>query len=257
MGRICPIETPEGPNIGLIGSLATYARINEYGFLETPYRKVDMDTHKVTNEIVYMTADEEDRYYVAQAMEPLNEDGTFANEYVTVRWREEVPARTARAVDFVDVSPKQLVSVATAMIPFLENDDANRALMGSNMQRQAVPLLRPEAPIVGTGMEYKAAHDSGVVMLSKHTAKLNRSRLTRLSSRTPLAKSMAIGSDQVCALQPEHLHQPAPRVEAGDQVEAGDLLADGPSTDKGEIALGRNVLIGFMTWEGYNYEDAS
>ncbi len=255
-GRICPIETPEGPNIGLIGSLATYARINEYGFLETPYRKVDMDTHKVTDEIVYMTADEEDRYYVAQAMEPVNDDGTFANEYITVRWREEYLRIPRERVQFVDVSPKQLVSVATAMIPFLENDDANRALMGSNMQRQAVPLLRPEAPIVGTGMEYKAAHDSGVVLLSKHTGEVESVSADQIVIKDALGEKHGYDLIKFARSNQSTCINQHPLVSAGDQVEAGDLLADGPSTDKGEIALGRNVLIGFMTWEGYNYEDA-
>ncbi|MGI6690271.1 MAG: DNA-directed RNA polymerase subunit beta [Christensenellales bacterium] len=255
-GRICPIETPEGPNIGLIGSLATYARINEYGFLETPYRRVDPDTHQVTNDIVYLTADEEDKYNTAQATEPLNEDNTFANEHVTVRWREEVLRVQRDKVDFVDVSPKQLVSVATSMIPFLENDDANRALMGSNMQRQAVPLLLPEAPIIGTGMEYKAAHDSGVVMLSKHDGIIESVSADQIVIKDNLGErhdyrltKFARSNQSTCINQ-------RPRVNENDRVAAGDLLADGPSTDLGEIALGRNVLIGFMTWEGYNYEDA-
>ena len=254
--RICPIETPEGPNIGLIGSLATYARINEYGFIEAPYRKVDKETGRVTDEIVYMTADEEDNYNVGQAKEPHNPDNTFKNDHVTVRWRDEIMEVPASHVDYIDVSPKQLVSVATAMIPFLENDDANRALMGSNMQRQAVPLLVPEAPIVGTGMEYKAAHDSGVVTLSKHAGIVHSVAADEVTIQdddgvlhqyklTKFARS----NQGTCINQ-------RPRVSYGERVEVGDLLADGPSTENGEIGLGRNMLIGFMTWEGYNYEDA-
>ncbi|NLV57546.1 MAG: DNA-directed RNA polymerase subunit beta [Clostridiales bacterium] len=254
--RICPIETPEGPNIGLIGSLATYARINEYGFIEAPYRKVDPKTHKVTDEIVYMTADEEDFYKVAQANEPLGEDGSFLREYVTVRDKEEIVEVPLSQVDYIDVSPRQVVSVATAMIPFLENDDANRALMGSNMQRQAVPLLVPEAPIIGTGMEYKAAQDSGVVLLAKEDGvveKVSGDEIVVVNDhkerhRYHLAKFNR-SNQGTCINQ-------RPRVKAGDRVEKGDLLADGPSTECGEIGLGRNVLIGFMTWEGYNYEDA-
>lgn len=255
-GRICPIETPEGPNIGLIGSLATYARINEYGFIEATYRGVDPETHRVTDSIAYMTADEEDKYYIAQAMEPLHPDGSFVNDYVTVRWREEVLRVQRDKVDFIDVSPKQLVSVATAMIPFLENDDANRALMGSNMQRQAVPLLQPEAPLIGTGMEYKAAHDSGVVLLCKHTGVVHSVSADRIVIRDSLGElhpyrltKFARSNQSTCINQ-------RPLVNEGDHVDAGDLLADGASTDMGEIALGRNILVGFMPWEGYNFEDA-
>ncbi len=254
--RICPIETPEGPNIGLICSLATYARINEYGFIEAPYRKVDKTTGQVTDEIVYMTADEEDNYNVGQAKEPLNEDGTFQNDRVIVRWRDETIEVPAENVDYIDVSPKQVVSVATAMIPFLENDDANRALMGSNMQRQAVPLLVPEAPIVGTGMEYKAGHDSGVVILSKHAGTVHFVDAEQVVIKDDEGElhqykltKFARSNQGTCINQ-------RPRVNAGDKVEVGDLLADGPSTENGEIGLGRNILIGFMTWEGYNYEDA-
>ena len=254
--RICPIETPEGPNIGLIGSLATYARINEYGFVEAPYRYVDKETGVVTNKIVYMTADEEDNYKVGQAKEPLDEQGRFVNRRVVVRWRDETIEVPADQVDYIDVSPKQVVSVSTAMIPFLENDDANRALMGSNMQRQAVPLLVPEAPIVGTGMEYKAAHDSGVVTLSKHAGIVHSVAADEVTIQdddgvlhqyklTKFARS----NQGTCINQ-------RPRVSYGERVEVGDLLADGPSTENGEIGLGRNMLIGFMTWEGYNYEDA-
>ncbi len=255
-GRICPIETPEGPNIGLFGSLATYARINEYGFIEATYRKVDPVTHRVTNEIVYLTADEEDNYNVAQAMEPLNEDGSFVNDQVTCRWREDVIRVPRDKVHFVDVSPKQLVSVATSMIPFLENDDANRALMGSNMQRQAVPLLTPEAPIIGTGMEFKAAHDSGVVLLSKHTGTVESVSADEIVIKDDLGERYRYTLTKFARSNQSTCINQRPRVSAGERVEAGDLLADGPSTDLGEIALGRNVLIGFMSWEGYNYEDA-
>jgi len=254
--RICPIETPEGPNIGLIGSLATYARINEYGFIEAPYRVIDPKTHKVTDQIVYLTADEEDFFVVAQAKEPLEADGTFTNEYITVRDKAEFVQVPRENVDLIDVSPRQIVSVATAMIPFLENDDATRALMGSNMQRQAVPLLVPEAPIVGTGMEYKAAHDSGVVLLSKESGVVEKVagdeiviRDDNREAHTYKLSKFARSNQGTCINQ-------HPRVKAGQRIEKGDLLADGPSTENGEIGLGRNVLIGFMTWEGYNYEDA-
>ena len=254
--RICPIETPEGPNIGLIGSLATYARINEYGFIEAPYRIVDPETHRVTDKIVYMTADEEDFYKVAEANEPLNEDGSFQNEYVTVRDKAEIIRVPRENVDLIDVSPRQIVSVATAMIPFLENDDATRALMGSNMQRQAVPLLVPEAPIVGTGMEYKAAHDSGVVVLSKQDGVVEKVAGDRIVVRDTLGERHTYKLSKFARSNQGTCINQRPRVRAGQAVEKGDLLADGPSTEMGEIGLGRNVLIGFMTWEGYNYEDA-
>ncbi len=254
--RICPIETPEGPNIGLIGSLATYARINEYGFIEAPYRKVDKATHRVTDQIIYMTADEEDEYIIGQAKEPLNEDGSFVNDTVVVRWRDDTRAVSADKVDFIDVSPKQIVSVSTAMIPFLENDDANRALMGCNMQRQAVPLLVPEAPIVGTGMEYKAAQDSGVVTKSKHAGTV----VSVSSDHVVVREDNGVEHDYhltkfARSNQGTCINQ-RPRVNRGQRIEVGDLIADGPSTDNGEIGLGKNMLIGFMTWEGYNYEDA-
>ncbi|MCL2812220.1 MAG: DNA-directed RNA polymerase subunit beta, partial [Clostridia bacterium] len=255
--RICPIETPEGPNIGLIGSLATYARINEYGFIEAPYRRVDIETHKVTDEIVYLTADEEDDYNVAQANEPLAEDGSFINDRVTVRLREEVISVDREKVDYIDVSPKQVVSVATAMIPFLENDDANRALMGSNMQRQAVPLLRPEAPIIGTGMEHKAAVDSGVVVVAKGDGVVEKVSASEIHVRASQDRSLHIYplSKFIRSNQSTCINQ-RPIVSKGDTVEKGQVIADGPSTDQGEIGLGRNVLMAFMTWEGYNYEDA-
>ena len=254
--RICPIETPEGPNIGLIGSLATFARLNEYGFIEAPYRKVDKANKRVTDEIVYMTADEEDFYKVGTATEPLNEDGTFVKDRITVRDRSEIIEVPAEQVDFIDVSPRQVVSVATAMVPFLENDDATRALMGSNMQRQAVPLLVPEAPIVGTGMEYRAAHDSGVVILAKESGVVDKVSGDEIVIRdehgerhTYKLTKFARSNQGTCINQ-------RPVVSAGQKIEEGDLLADGPSTEMGEIGLGRNALIGFMTWEGYNYEDA-
>lgn len=255
-GRMCPIETPEGPNIGLIGSLSTYARINEYGFIESPYRKVDKSTRLVTNEVVYMTADEEDGYIVAEANEPLDEDGHFINKRIGCRFHEEILEVDAERVDYMDVSPKQLVSVATAMIPFLENDDANRALMGSNMQRQAVPLIRPESPLIGTGMEYKAARDSGVVKLAENGGVVERVTSNEIVIRQENGKR-----DTYKLLKYQRSNQGTcinqrPIVKRGEKINAGDVIADGPSTDQGEIALGKNILIGFMTWEGYNYEDA-
>ena len=254
--RICPIETPEGPNIGLIGSLSTYARINEYGFIEAPYRKVDKERQAVTDEIVYLTADEEDEYVIAQGNEPLDEEGHFVDERVMVRHREEILEVPRDQVDFMDVSPKQLVSVATAMIPFLENNDANRALMGANMQRQAVPLIRPEAPIIGTGMEYKAARDSGVVVLAKEGGVVKK-----VDSDTIIIKGNDGNEYRYDLLKFKRSNQGTcinqrPIVSEGEIVEKGQTIADGSSTDQGELALGRNVLVGFMSWEGYNYEDA-
>ncbi len=254
--RICPIETPEGPNIGLIGSLATYARINEYGFIEAPYRVVDPKTHCVTDKVVYMTADEEDFYKVAEAKTPRNADGSFCDEYVTVRDKAEIIQVPRENVDLVDVSPRQIVSVATSMIPFLENDDATRALMGSNMQRQAVPLLVPEAPIVGTGMEFKAAHDSGVVILAKEDGVVEKVAGDSIVIKDNLGERHSYRLSKFARSNQGTCINQRPRVKAGQIIEKGDLLADGPSTEKGEIGLGRNVLIGFMTWEGYNYEDA-
>ena len=255
-GRMCPIETPEGPNIGLISYLATFARINEYGFIEAPFRKVDKATGKVLDEVVYMTADEEDDFVVAQANEPLNEDKTFKNARVNARYRDEFLEIEAEKADFMDVSPKMVVSVATAMIPFLENDDTNRALMGSNMQKQAVPLLKTENPIVGTGMEYKAAVDSGVVVLAKRAGKVVFVSADKIRIKTDsgeideyeLIKFMR-SNHGTCMNQ-------RPIVNVGQRVEAKDVIADGPATSNGEISLGKNALIGFMTWEGYNYEDA-
>ena len=252
-GRMCPIETPEGPNIGLISYLATFAKINKYGFIEAPYRRV-VDG-KVLDEVVYMTADQEDEFIVAQANEPLDEDGRFMRRKVMARYRDEFHEIDNSRVSFMDVSPKMLVSVATAMIPFLENDDANRALMGSNMQRQAVPLLRTEAPIVGTGMEYKAAVDSGTVVLCKKDGVVVHVNADYVEIQTAdgidrynLTKFMR-SNQGTCINQ-------KPIVDLGQQVKAGDVIADGPATDHGEISLGKNALIGFMTWEGYNYEDA-
>ena len=254
--RICPIETPEGPNIGLIGSLASYARINEYGFIEAPYRRVDKETGRVTDDIIYMTADEEDFYKVAPASTPMNEDGSFANDRVTVRDKAEIIEVPASKVDFIDVSPRQVVSVATAMIPFLENDDATRALMGSNMQRQAVPLLVPEAPVVGTGMEYKAAHDSGVVILAKEDGVVDKVSGDEVVIRDEHGERHRYRLTKFARSNQGTCINQRPVVSAGQKIAKGDLLADGPSTEKGEIGLGRNALVGFMTWEGYNYEDA-
>ncbi len=255
-GRMCPIETPEGPNIGLIGSLSTFGRINEFGFIETPYRKVDKVNHRVTEEVFYLTADEEDEMIVAQANEHLGENGWFKEERVTCRYNEDILAVPAEKVDYMDVSPKQVVSIATAMIPFLENDDANRALMGANMQRQAVPLLRTQSPIVGTGMEYKAAHDSGVCVLAKNAGVVERVTAKEIHVRT---KNGALDTYKLLKYlrsnQGTCINQ-KPIVFKGDAVEKGEVLADGPSTDQGELALGYNVLVAFMPWEGYNYEDA-
>ncbi|PKK39649.1 DNA-directed RNA polymerase beta subunit [Clostridiaceae bacterium JG1575] len=256
-GRMCPIETPEGPNIGLIVSLATYARVNEYGFIETPYRIVDKTTGVVTDEIRYFTADEEDLYLCAPATEPLNPDGTFVDDQVTVRREDDVILVPKNEVDLVDVSPKQLVSVATAMIPFLENDDASRALMGANMQRQAVPLLQTQAPIVGTGIEYQAAYDSGVLPKARNAGTVAYVSASEIQIRRDLDQGLDIFRLQKFkrSNQGTCINQ-KPIVKKGARVEVGQILADGPSTDYGEIALGRNIRIGFLTWEGYNYEDA-
>ena len=255
-GRMCPIETPEGPNIGLISSLSTYARINEYGFIEAPYRKVIKGKGIVTDEIEYMTADTEDNYIVAQANEPLDENMHFLDKKVAARYREEILEVSAENVDYMDVSPKQVVSVATAMIPFLENDDANRALMGSNMQRQAVPLLKPQSPIIGTGMEYKAAKDSGVVVLSKQDGVVDKVSANEIIIKDELGERHRYHLLKFLRSNQGTCINQRPIVEEGEKVTKGTIIADGPSTDNGEIALGRNVLIGFMTWEGYNYEDA-
>ena len=256
-GRMCPIETPEGPNIGLINSLATYARVNEYGFIETPYRIVDKEARRATMEIRYFTADEEDQYLVAQANEPLDETGHFVNDKVTVRFMEEVIVIPSNEVDLMDISPRQIVSVATAMIPFLENDDASRALMGSNMQRQAVPLLKPQAPIVGTGIEFRAAADSGVLPKAKNAGVVSYVS----ASEIKVKRDVDGGIDTYKLLKFKRSNQGTcinqrPLVSTGEMVFKNQVLADGPSTDLGEIALGKNIRMGFITWEGYNYEDA-
>ena len=258
-GRMCPIETPEGPNIGLINSLATYARINEYGFIEAPYRKIDKTDPKnpvVTEEVVYMTADEEDNYHVAQANEPLDEEGHFIHKNVSGRYREETQEYEKTAFDYMDVSPKMVFSVATALIPFLENDDANRALMGSNMQRQAVPLLTTEAPVVGTGMEVKAAVDSGVCVICKQNGTVERSTSKEIVVKNDDGTKDVYHLTKFARSNQSNCYNQRPIVYKGDRVAAGQVIADGPSTSNGEIALGKNPLIGFMTWEGYNYEDA-
>lgn len=257
-GRMCPIETPEGPNIGLITSLATYARINDYGFLESPYRRINKETGQVTDIIDYITADIEDTKIIAQSNEPLNEDGTFANQRVVVRGIDGVNEIVSRdMVDYMEVSPKQVISIGTGMIPFLENDDANRALMGSNMQRQAVPLLITEAPVIGTGLEYKAAKDSGAVIVAEHDGValsvaaseiLIKRNDNGMIDKYPLLKFKRSNSG-TCVNQ-------RPIIYKGDDVKRGQIIADGPSTENGDMAIGKNLLIGFMTWEGYNYEDA-
>ncbi len=255
-GRMCPIETPEGPNIGLINSLSTYARVNEYGFIEAPYRKVIKEEGRVTDEIHYMTADVEDEFIVAQANEELDENGKFVHKKVTARHRDEFMEVSPTEVDYMDVSPKQVVSVATTMIPFLENDDANRALMGSNMQRQAVPLLCTDSPVVGTGMEYKAAKDSGVVLLSPCDGFVEKVSASEIVIRDEEGERHAMRLSKFTRSNQGTCINQRPIVSRGEIVKKDDIIADGPSTDNGEIALGRNVLIGFMTWEGYNYEDA-
>lgn len=256
-GRMCPIETPEGPNIGLINSLATYAKVNKYGFIEAPYRVVDKKNAVVTNKILYLTADEEDQYIIAQANESLDDEGRFLDKRVTSRSKEDIIVVAPNEVDLMDVSPKQLVSVATAMIPFLENDDANRALMGSNMQRQAVPLIKTQAPLVGTGIEYKASQDSGVIPLAKGDGVITKVTSDMVQMRRD--DSGKIDSFKLIKFKRSNqgtcINQ-RPIVTEGEIVKKGDVIADGPSIDQGEIALGRNILMGFMTWEGYNYEDA-
>jgi DNA-directed RNA polymerase subunit beta len=255
-GRMCPIETPEGPNIGLINSLSTYARINEFGFIETPYRKVNKEENMVTDEIAYLTADEEDPFIVAQANAPLDDEGRFVNKKVNARYYKEILFVDSNKADYMDVSPKQVVSIATAMIPFLEHDDANRALMGANMQRQAVPLLKTDAPLVGTGIEFKAAYDSGVMEIAAEAGTVQKVTANEIVVKNDQGKldnykltKFARSNQGTCINQ-------KPIVGKGQRVEKGDILADGPSTDQGELALGRNVLVAFMTWEGYNYEDA-
>jgi DNA-directed RNA polymerase subunit beta len=255
-GRMCPIETPEGPNIGLITSLATFARIDEYGFVEAPYRRVDKESGKVTNEIIYMTADIEDNYIIAQANEPLDEEGRFLDRKVSARYRDQIVEVPGSQIDYMDVSPRQLVSVVTACIPFLENDDANRALMGSNMQCQAVPLLTTDSPIIGTGIEYKVAHDSGSAVLAVEDGYVEKvaSDLIVIKGDSGVEHKHELikftrSNQSTCINQ-------RPIVVQGERVKKGDIIADGPAMDNGELALGKNILIGFMTWEGYNYEDA-
>ncbi len=258
-GRMCPIETPEGPNIGLINSLASYARINEYGFVEAPYRKIDKSDPKnprVTDEVVYMAADEEDNYHVAQANEPLDEEGHFIRKNVSGRYREETQEYERHMFDFMDVSPKMVFSVATALIPFLQNDDANRALMGSNMQRQAVPLMITEAPVVGTGMEAKTAVDSGVCVIAKNGGVVTKSTSREITIKNDQGTVDVYHLTKFLRSNQSNCYNQKPIVNKGERVEAGDVIADGPSTYMGELALGKNPLIGFMTWEGYNYEDA-
>ncbi|MDD6038602.1 MAG: DNA-directed RNA polymerase subunit beta [bacterium] len=258
-GRMCPIETPEGPNIGLINSLACYARINEYGFVEAPYRKIDKSDPKnprVTDEVVYMTADEEDNYHVAQANEKLDAEGHFVRNSVSGRYLDETQEYDKTMFDYMDVSPKMVFSVATALIPFLQNDDANRALMGSNMQRQAVPLLTTEAPVVGTGMEPKAAVDSGVCVVAKKSGTVEKSQSDEIRIKNDDGTTESYKLTKFLRSNQSNCYNQRPIVLKGDRVEAGDVIADGPSTSQGELALGKNPLIGFMTWEGYNYEDA-
>ena len=257
-GRMCPIETPEGPNIGLINSLATFAKINQYGFIEAPYRKIDKsgDTPKVINEFIYITADEEENYVIAQANEPLNENGEFVHPKVTARLGEDNMEIEPEKIDLMDVSPKQLVSVATALIPFLENDDVTRALMGSNMQRQAVPLLTTEAPVVGTGMEHKTAKDSGVVIVAKNDGVIDKVDASEIVIKTNEGRKDRYKLSKFKRSNQSNCMNQKPIISKGDKVKAGDIIADGPSTKDGELALGKNPLIGFMTWEGYNYEDA-
>ncbi len=256
-GRMCPIETPEGPNIGLINSLATFARINEYGFIEAPYRLIDKtgEQPRVTDEYIYVTADEEEAYKVAQANEPLDENGYFINKKISGRYKEDIIEVDRNQIDLMDVSPRQMVSVATALIPFLENDDANRALMGSNMQRQAVPLLTTEAPIIGTGMEYKSAKDSGICVVAKHDGVVERVSANEIDVKTKTGRDIYKLIKYQRSNQSTCLNQ-RPIINVGDEIKEGQIIADGASTSNGELALGKNPLIGFMTWEGYNYEDA-
>ena len=255
-GRLCPIESPEGPNVGLISALSSFAIINEYGFIETPYRKIDHETGKITDIIDYMSADEEDKYIIAQASELVGEDGKFVNERIRVRHQADITVVDRDKVDYMDVSPKQLVSVGAAMIPFLEHDDAKRSLMGTNMQRQAVPLLKPESPIVGTGMEYRAAKDSGITVVAKEDGTVEKVTADEIKIRNKKGDVTTYKLRKFKRTNGGTCINQKPVVTTGEKVKEGDLIADGPSTDKGEMALGRNVLIAFTTWEGYNYEDA-
>ena len=251
-GRLCPIESPEGPNVGLISALSSFAIINEYGFIETPYRKIDHETGKITDIIDYMSADEEDKYIIAQASEPVGEDGKFVNERIRVRHQADITVVDRDKVDYMDVSPKQLVSVGAAMIPFLEHDDAKRSLMGTNMQRQAVPLLKPESPIVGTGMEYRAAKDSGITVVAKEDGTVEKVTADEIKIRNKKGDVTTYKLRKFKRTNGGTCINQKPVVTTGEKVKEGDLIADGPSTDKGEMALGRNVLIAFTTWEGYN-----
>ena len=255
-GRMCPIETPEGPNIGLINSLSSYARVNKYGFVETPYRRVSWTTHKVTDKIDYLTADEEDNYIIAQANSPLNDDGSFVDDEVMARHKDDDVEISIEKVDYMDVSPKQVVAVATACIPFLENDDSNRALMGANMQRQAVPLIHPHAPLVGTGIEYKAAHDSGVALLSKYAGTVEYVDAREIRVRRDDGSLDKYKLMKFRRSNGGKNYNQTPIVRVGEKVEADEVLADGPAMEEGELALGQNPLIAFMTWDGYNFEDA-
>ena len=255
-GRLCPIESPEGPNIGLISALTSYAQINEYGFIETPYRKIDPETHKPTKEVEYMSADAEDKYYIAQASEPLAEDGTFANKRVRVRYGNEIMEVERNEVQYMDVSPKQLVSIAAAMIPFLEHDDAKRALMGANMQRQAVPLMITDSPMIGTGMEYRAAKDSGILVLAEDDGVVEHVDSMSITVKYKNGKTVTHHLRKFKRTNGGTCINQKPIVKVGEKVKKGDAIADGPSTQNGEMALGKNVLIAFSTWEGYNYEDA-
>src|SRR5699024_8993404 len=263
-GRMCPIETPEGPNIGLINTLSSYARVNDFGFIETPYRRVDPETNKVTNKIDYLTADEEDSYVVAQANAVLDEDGSFLDEEVICRFRGNNTQMQRDRMDYMDVSPKQVVSAATACIPFLENDDSNRALMGANMQRQAVPLLNPESPFIGTGMEHVSARDSGATVVSRYRGRVEHVEAKEIHVRRIEDKNgKDVETEKDIYRMSKFVRSNAgtcynqkPIITEGDIVEKGEILADGPSMDNGEMALGRNLVVGFMTWDGYNYEDA-
>ncbi len=255
-GRMCPIETPEGPNIGLINNLSSYGHLNKYGFIQTPYRKIDRATGTVTNEIVWLTADEEDAYIVAQSTSPLDENNRFVDKIVMGRHQgnnQEFPADSA---DFMDVSPKQVVAVATACIPFLENDDSNRALMGANMQRQAVPLIDPKAPYVGTGMEYQAAHDSGAAIIAQHDGKVVYADADKVEVRREDGSLDVYHISKFRRSNSGTAYNQRTLVKLGDVVEKGDFIADGPSMENGEMALGQNPIVAYMTWEGYNFEDA-
>ena len=255
-GRLCPIESPEGPNIGLISALAIFARINEYGFIEAPYRKVDHETGKITDQVDYLTADEEDKYIMAQATEPIDKDGRFVNKVIKVRKVTEYQQVPAEMVDYVEVSPQEIASIAATMIPFMEHDDVKRTLMGSNMQRQAVPLLKTEAPIVATGMEYRAAVDSGITILAKNKGIVEKVTAERIDIRNEHGDLDTYKLLKFKRTNGGTCFNQRPIVQVGERVEAGETIADGPSTNNGEMSLGKNALIAITTWEGYNFEDA-